>query len=151
MRNSILSGALILVLAVATAGCGGLNKAKTDALKTKSLAHLKQIGTAIQMFTANEGKFPPDLKVLLKDDMIPKNALDHPDKEGTPAYLYVSGLSEEDDGEFILVAEKKGTFEGGRNVLLVNATVKWMEEAAFEAALKKTVEGAKSKKAKVIE
>ena len=152
MRNGMVVArrvcwvAVLVALAAGTGGCG-LKKERERAKKTSSMANLKQISMACQMWTAEHGEgFPPSLEALVDGGQIAdRSVLECPAKPGETGYDYVAGLSAADGSSLVLAYEKDGCFEGGRNVLVLNGDVQWMTEADFQEALKKTQEYVREK------
>lgn len=128
-----------------------LEGARERARKARCRSHLKQIGLAIQIFVAdNEGRLPPNLELLfpkyIDDTTISSCPSKHGGvKRGEMDYAYVAGLKPADPKDCVLAYDKEGNHEGGRNVLLISAEVKWMTEAEFRKTLAKTMKHKKTR------
>ncbi len=133
---------LVLAALAGAAGCG----ARKRAVRMHCMANLKQIGMALQMFAADkEDKYPQTLKELVQGEFAPDGRVfickARPDRWG---YDYVEGLTPDDPAFCVVVCDKAGNHKDGRNVLLNDGSVEWMTEETFQAALKKTIDHAKS-------
>jgi hypothetical protein len=141
----------LAVVVCALAGCG-VTASRERAVKTRSMANLKQIYQALTMFAAEKSSYPKTLEELVPDQLVDDRVLASPTKPGLKGYGYVSGLDPKGPVN-IIAFDLKHNFEGGRNVLASNGDVAWMIEEKFQEGLARTIENAKSagREAAVIE
>lgn len=93
------------------------------------------------------GDFPPSLKTLVTDLMaIPPDFVAPLDRNPPPqgSYLYVPGQSLKSNPNNILIYERAEIHEKkGANVVQVDKSVKWLDAAELDAALKQTASNLK--------
>ncbi|MFH1846580.1 MAG: type II secretion system protein [Candidatus Omnitrophota bacterium] len=97
--------------------------------------NLREIGLALYIYAKeHEGKFPPDIKTLYKEQYLSDIKLvDCPGSKivglpENPDYIYTSGLSVRNESLLPLLRDAtKNHFPKGKNILYVNGTVSWKE------------------------
>jgi prepilin-type processing-associated H-X9-DG protein len=121
-----------------------LARAREQAKRAVSAANLKGIGTACLTYAEeNQGKLPPDLETLVKDNAISEKQRVSPrGKPGEVSYIYIgAGQKNTQDPRNIVAYEKPEYSDGeGTNVLFLDGHVKWMDMDAFKTALEETSE-----------
>lgn len=106
-----------------------------------SRERLLAMGRLLQISTIQrQGRFPDRLS-----DAAPQDMLRAPNGAGTGAtgatgegegdYIYVPGNTTSSPGSRVLVYERGGLTEGGRNVLFVDGRVEFVEDDAFNATI----------------
>jgi hypothetical protein len=133
----------------AAPGLGGyadvMVSAKASALRVSCQANLRQLGVALEAHAVrNDERYPSSL-----DELVAAGLLAGPSAVTCPAtrrpYGYVAGLGPGAPGEWVVAFDGAGSQPGGRNVLRASRSVEWMDEAAFEAALRATLDGARAR------
>ena len=66
-------------------------------------------------------------------------------------YVYVSGPSAADPARCVIVFDRLGNHEKGRNVGFADGNVKWMKEREFQDALARTIEYLSTRDASVFD
>ncbi len=96
-----------------------------------SVANLRTIAVAIELSKFESGQYPRNLQQLVEERHITEENLLYPGQESQGvAYGYLPP-AENTPGDTIIVHEHYGFDREGRNVLLVDGTVKWMPEDQF--------------------
>ena len=125
-----------------------LSKARGAARTAACKNNLKSIGLAIDMYRADHGqKMPATLAALLEGEYIDeKGTFKCPSAKGAKvlpsglalSYEYAGPLPPGAPQDAIVVYDGQAAHRGkGRNVLLYSGSVKWMNEAQFQAKLAK--------------
>jgi prepilin-type processing-associated H-X9-DG protein len=120
-----------------------LNKTKMIAQRVISGTNLKGIGTANLVYANDhEGKFPPNLDILIKDcDLDPKMLTSprKPDNFNGPSYVYIDGQNENCPAGNILAYEQPSFAKDGMiNVLFVDGHTAALKKDEFQKELEKT-------------
>ena len=114
-------------------------KVRAVATRAACASHLKQIGVALILYANDyDDKYPPNLEILTtKAELLPK-ILVCPATMSKDSYIYrATDLSVSDVPYLVLVYDKKGNHEGGRNVLFLDGHVEWASEDRFQEFIKK--------------
>jgi len=97
--------------------------------------NIREIGKASYIYAKEHArKFPDTLKTLYDEKYLADAGLAdcpatrHKGTPDDPDYVFSDGLSVTDPSEKILVQDKTGNHQGGRNVLFVNGVVSWEKE-----------------------
>ncbi len=132
----IAVGALLVSIALPS-----LTRARELAKRAVSQANLRAVGVACYIWANdNDGRFPPDLALLVREGYIGDQQLTSPRQDGPPPhYVYIAGQGEDADLRNVLAYEKLYGDEG-TNVLFVDGHVEWMQVWDFEDALRETYE-----------
>ena len=108
-------------------------------------ANLNHIGKAIPLYAAdNDDAFPPDLKALIDENLIPPACLvcrlsgtdvaetaEREDIESHCDYIYVAGMSDEAPSELVLAYELPANHKQiGVNILFANASTEWLDDVS---------------------
>jgi prepilin-type processing-associated H-X9-DG protein len=115
-------------------------KAKAKAARYTCLSNLKNIGMALLMYANdNKDKYPPDLETLVTKTYIrDKRMMICPATNSRDSYIYRgASITTSDIPSLIMVYEKSGNHEGGRNVLFLDAHAEWVQEERFKELIKK--------------
>jgi hypothetical protein len=119
--------------------------AKAEALRASCQANLRQIGIALEAYALqNDERHPDSLDELIATGFAAEASLARCPATGEP-YGFVRGLRPGVPGDWVVAFDRAGAHRGGRSVLLASRSVKWMDEAAFQAALQATLDGAKAR------
>ena len=109
-----------------------------DALQVSCRYNLHAIGHALQMYSVDkDGKFPPNLQVLVSGDYIESDAFFCPSaeqsngKESGSDYFYLPPSSAGDDPMKIIACDLKSNHKGGRNVLKLDGCVEFLSDENF--------------------
>jgi prepilin-type processing-associated H-X9-DG protein len=106
---------------------------RATAIRMVCGSNLSGIGKALLIY-ANDynDMFPPNMEILIsKAEMTPKTLL-CPSTALKDSYIYRgSDLTTSDTPGLIMVYDKKGNHEGGRNVLFLDSHVEWVKEERF--------------------
>ena len=98
------------------------------------LSNLKQIGLALHMFSQDhDERFPPDLESLYDKYASDPQLFQCSTTPSEMSYTYVSGLSSTGSASWVVAYDKRANHGGdGRNVLVIDGHVKWIEWRDFE-------------------
>jgi prepilin-type processing-associated H-X9-DG protein len=110
-----------------------LIKAREMATRLACGNNLKGIGMALLIY-ANDyaDHFPPNLEILTSTAEVPPKVLVCPSTSQKDSFIYRgSGLTTKADPSMIMVYDKKGNHEGGRNVLFMDGHIEWIPEERF--------------------
>ncbi len=116
----------------------GLFALQKSILRQECTATLNGMGKAMLIYANDyEDKWPPSLEMLVKYAEYPRSGLVCPAMRYRPdyqSYVYrgvdTGGTSV--DPMIIMVHDRAGNHEGGRNVLFVDTHVEWVSEARFQ-------------------
>ena len=116
-----------------------LLKARTQARRHACTSNLKCIGMALLMYSNdNKDKFPADLETLVNKKYLPPQMLICPATKPKVSYIYRgASVTVADIPSLIMVYEKSGNHDGGRNVLFLDGHAEWVEEERFQKLIKK--------------
>ena len=95
--------------------------------------NLSRIGRALLIYANDyDDDFPPNLELLTSTEDMPSKGLVCPSTMQKDSYIYRgAGLSTSNEPGMILVYDKKGNHEKGRNVLFLDSHVEWVKEEQF--------------------
>lgn len=114
-------------------------KARAMATRMACGNNLKGIGKALLIY-ANDysDHFPPNLEILTSTVEVSPKILVCPSTMQKDSFIYCGkGLTTSDEPSMIMVYDKKGNHEGGRNVLFMDSHVEWVPEERFLELVKK--------------
>ena len=117
-----------------------LMQARVQARRIACANNLKSIGLAMRMYSSdNKDKFPVDLETLVVKGFIrEKKMLICPADKLRDSYIYRGAtITAADIPSLIMVYEKSSNHGGGRNVLLLDGHVEWVEEERFGELIKR--------------
>ena len=117
-----------------------LLKARVQARRIACKSNLKIIGMALFMYSSdNKDKFPADLETLVAKTYLRENKmLICPATKLRDSYIYRgASITVADIPWMIMVYEKSGNHEGGRNVLFLDGHAEWVQEERFQELIKK--------------
>jgi hypothetical protein len=139
------TGAVTLVPIGAAVLMPALARSRQLAGRVVSGTNLSGIGKACVVYANDdpEGRFPPNLEILIEMDYCSAKQLESPSKpkgfEG-PSYIYIAGQTAATYPGNILVYENPAYCYEGVNVVHVDTHVQWLRQAEFMKALKETYE-----------
>ena len=110
-----------------------LLKARETATRIMCAKNLSGIGKALLIY-ANDysDHFPPNLEILTSTAELTSKILVCASTMQKDSYIYCgTGLTTSDEPSMIMVFDKKGNHEGGRNVLFMDSHVEWVPEERF--------------------
>lgn len=114
--------------------------AKDAGLRSHFGANMRMFSSVLQQYAAdNAGDFPPSLLALWKMHDWPPGMLESPSVEMRRPYLqYVTGLRQDDPGDWILLYEDSANHFGAAGyILYVNGTVAFVKEPQHAAELRR--------------
>ena len=114
--------------------------AKDAGLRGHFGANMRMFSGGLQQYAAdNGGDFPPSLIVMAKAYGWPQPELESPSVEmRRPYLLYVTGLRQDDPGDWILLYEASANHSGVAGyILYVSGTVAFVEEPRHAAELRR--------------
>jgi prepilin-type processing-associated H-X9-DG protein len=116
-----------------------LAAAREQARAAKSMANLKQIGTACHLYAlGHDGQFPTSLEQLVEGGLIAREVLSSPlDPEGGASYAYVAGQTSEGDSENVLAYELT-THGDRRSVLFADGHVERIGSKELARSVRET-------------
>ena len=106
------------------------------AKETVQSADLSSILTAVRMYAAADGRFPPSLKALADGHYLPQAMICIPDGNDRPL-AYIAGLDESSPPGRILVYVTRADSDGRQKVLRLNGQIESLTPAELAAELKK--------------
>ena len=115
----------------------GVFGAKHMAESTVSMNNLRLIRDALERYREGFGEYPPYLKDLLDNGLIPSPALYTPDRQ-KQAYKYIRGQDPEMPGDNILVYEEKPIHRDKCNVLRLDGRLGRLTPEELEKAVEAT-------------
>jgi hypothetical protein len=139
------TGAVTLVPIGAAVLMPALARSRQLAGRVVSGTNLSGIGKACVVYANDdpEGRFPPNLEILIEMDYCSAKQLESPSKpkgfEG-PSYIYIAGQTAATYPGNILVYENPAYCYEGVNVVYLDTHVQWLRQAEFMKALKETYE-----------
>jgi hypothetical protein len=99
-------------------------------------AKLRRVVFGCHLYASdNDEKLPPSLEALRPHHLPEEDMLSCSSTPGETGYVYVSGIGKIGRVGYVLIYDKKGNHEGGRNVALTGGRVVWMQEEGFQEAL----------------
>ena len=115
-----------------------LGSARGLARRAVCQSNLYNVAMAVQVYmNSNDDLAPADLQSVVDGGFLPGQLLECPSEgtRGNVDYFYFR-LPADAPGNSLMVCDLKGNHGGeGRNVLLLDATVKWLSEAEFRDEL----------------
>ena len=115
-----------------------LQSAPAPVRRAACQSNLQSIGWAVQVYmNSNDDMGPADLQALVDGDYLGWESLDCPGEPtlGNVDYFYFRPPADA-SAESLMACDLKGNHPGdGRNVLLLDGTVKWLNEADFRKLL----------------
>ena len=115
-----------------------LGRARGLAKQACCEVNLDGIGKAMQIYSANNNdKYPPNLQVLLDENLITPNLLKclSADSDRECDYAYLLPADDATD-KTILACDLKDNHSEGRNVLYADFSVSWLDEETFQEELR---------------
>lgn len=135
-----------VVLPILMAGAGMaifFNLASGKANEVRCISNLRNIGSAVSMYRAENGdKWPQDLQVLQNSQQLGYNSLRCPSapKGSQNDYFYFAPPTagvEAGASSSVVACDHKGNHRDGRNVLFEDGSVRKLSESEFQAELAK--------------
>ena len=116
-----------------------LLKVRNIATQIVCAKNLSGIGKALLIYANDyDDNFPPNLEILTSTEDMPPKGLICPSTMQKDSYIYRgAGLSTSDIPGLILVYDKKGNHNGGRNVLFIDSHVEFVKEEEFLEIIRK--------------
>ena len=130
-----------------------LLKVQTTAKRLVCSSNLSGIGKALMIYANDyDDKFPPNLELLTSTAELPTKVLVCPSTKLKDSYIYRGATLSTPDAPFmILVYDKKGNHEGGRNVLFNDTHVEWVADDHFQELIDRDNEYRRQKELPVIQ
>jgi len=130
-----------------------LVQARGAARRAACQSNIHGIGLALAMYTNEHGGYPGSLLDLMPEYVRAPRMLVCPSDgnpmtigDGVPcSYYYVGTISPAVDPMTIILYEKRGSHEGGRNVLFADSHVEWIPEDTFQANMEESLRLVKEK------
>lgn len=115
----------------------GVFGAKHMAESVSSMHNIGLIRDGLEKYRSAHGEYPPYLKDLVDNAMVPAGALYAPDRE-SQAYKYIRGQNPKMRGDNILVYEEKPIHRDKCNVLRLNGQIETLTPEQLKEAVEQT-------------
>lgn len=115
-----------------------LSRARELSKRLVSQQNLKEIGLACRRYaTENEGKYPPDLQTLVKEELLAEESLRSPKHEpGRDCYVYIPGFGVNESRPKIIAHERLDMNGGeGVNVLYSDGHAEFLRSPQFDRSM----------------